>query len=174
MSRQSDFYGAVYSTAKELGATDTQAHLAASQASLETGYGQSVVGNSYFGIKAGPSYTGPSVSTATHEEVGGQLVGEQANFRAYESLKDSVAGYMDFMADKFPDSWNAETISDAAKNLVNGKFGAYATKSTYPSLIESIANKYGQYTYAQNPENVPVPYSATDDPYGQSLQAQAT
>jgi hypothetical protein len=176
MSKQSDFYGSVYSTAKELGATDTQAHLAASQASLETGYGQHVVGNNYFGVKASSSYTGPTVTANTSE--GEDAVSNRMNqtFRAYDGLKASVANYMDVMANAFPDAWNATNIADAAKGLVSGKFGRYAKDINYPGKIQSIANKLGaqqKYAYAQNPENVPVPYGPEEDPYAYSLQAQA-
>lgn len=174
MSYQSDFYSSVYNAAKDLGATETQAHLAASQASLETGYGQNVVGNSFFGIKASPSYTGDAVDTPTHEEVNGSLVGQNGRFRAYDSLKASVADYMDMMSRNFPESWNAENFSDAVHSLVNGKFGAYASLSAYPDRVEKIGNKYGKYAYAQNPENVPIPYGPLDDPVAMSPQAQAT
>jgi hypothetical protein len=177
MSRQSDFYGSVYSTAKELGATDTQAHLAASQASLETGYGQHVVGNNYFGVKASPSYTGPTVTANTSEGEDAVSNRMDQTFRAYDGLKASVANYMDVMSNAFPDAWNATTIADAAKGLVSGKFGRYAKDINYPGKIQSIANKLGaqqKYAYAQNPENVPVPFSPEESPYASSVQAQAT
>lgn len=176
MSWQSDFYGNVYSTAKELGATDTQAHLAAAQASQETGYGKHVVGNNYFGVKASPSYTGDTVTANTSEGEDGVSNRMDQSFRAYDGLKASVANYMDVMANAFPDAWNATNIAEAAKGLVSGKFGRYAKDLGYPGKIQSIANKLGaqqKYAYAQNPENVPVPYGPEDDPLANSQQAQA-
>lgn len=176
MSKQSDFYNSVYNTAVELGATDTQAHLAAAQASQETGYGRHVVGNNYFGVKASPSYDGETVDAETSE--GEDAVSNRQNqtFRAYDGLKASVKNYMDVMANAFPDSWNATNIADAAKGLVSGKFGRYAKDVNYPGKIQSIANKLGaaqKYAYAQEPENVPVPYGPEDDPIANSQQAQA-
>jgi len=177
MSWRSDFYGNVYSTAKELGATDTQAHLAAAQASQETGYGQHVVGNNYFGVKASPSYTGDTVTANTSEGEDAVSNRMDQSFRAYDGLKASVANYMDVMSNAFPDAWNATNIADAAKGLVSGKFGRYAKDVNYPGKIQSIANKLGaqqKYAYAQAPENVPVPYGPEDDPLANSQQAQAT
>lgn len=176
MSWQSDFYGNVYSTAKELGATDTQAHLAAAQASQETGYGQHVVGNNYFGVKASPSYTGDTVTANTSEGEDAVSNRMDQSFRAYDGLKASVANYMDVMANAFPDAWNATNIAEAAKGLVSGKFGRYAKDLNYTGKVQSIANKYGaqqKYAYAQEPENVPVPYGPEDDPLANSQQAQA-
>ena len=72
MSRQSDFYNAVYSTAIGLGANDVQARLAAAQASQETGYGQHYVGGNLFGIKASDDYAGQSVTAGTNEDGSGE------------------------------------------------------------------------------------------------------
>ncbi len=105
MSYQQDHYDKVYSIAKNYGANDVQAHLAAAQSSLETGYGKKVAGGSYFGIKAGSSYKGATKSFKTHEVIGGKRVGMTDRFRSYSSLDKSVKGYMDFMAAKFSKAW---------------------------------------------------------------------
>lgn len=157
-----DFYNAVYSTAVGLGANDVQARLAAAQASEETGYGQSMLGNNAFGIKAGSSYTGPSFTAGTNEEYNGQLQREQANFRAYSGLEESVKDYLGTIQSKFPDAWNASTFSEAVKGLNTGVYGKYATLSAYGNHIKAIDNKYGGFSYAQNPENVPAPYGPND------------
>lgn len=158
MSRQSDFYNSVYSTARDLGANDVQARLAAAQASEETGYGSSMVGNNLFGVKASSSYTGPSVSAGTTEEYNGQRVAENANFRSYDNFTQSVKDYLGVIQSNFPDAWNAENFSDAVKGLNTGVFGKYATNSNYANNIKSIDSKYGGYSYAKNPENVPTPF----------------
>lgn len=156
MQSKTDFYNAVYSTAKQLGATDVQAHLAASQASLETGYGRNVVGNNYFGIKASPSWSGDSVAAATKEDTAGGMVGITDSFRAYGGLAESVANYMDVMSRNFADAWNAPTLSDAISNLSEGKFGAYATDRKYESKITNIANRFSD-TVGAWFDNVPTP-----------------
>jgi len=157
-----EFYSAVYNKAIELGANDVQARLAASQASEETGFGQHMVGNNLFGIKAGSTYTGPSVSANTQEEYNGNTVTENANFRAYDDFTGSVRDYLGFIQSNFPDAWSAETFSDAVKGLDTGVFGKYATRSAYGQHIKAIDNKYGGLQFAQDPQNVPTPYGPTD------------
>lgn len=162
MSWQSDFYNAVYDKARELGANDVQARLAAAQASEETGFGQSMVGNNAFGIKAGTNYTGPSVAASTEEEYNGNTVREVANFRAYDDFTDSVKDYLSTIQSNFPDAWSAETFSDAVKGLNTGVYGKYATRAAYGSHIKAIDNKYGDLAYADDVGNVPTPYGPND------------
>lgn len=138
-----DYYNTVYNTAIELGANPVQAQLAASQASLETGYGKHVKGNNHFGIKAGSKYKGKTVSFNTHEVLGGKRVGMKDTFRAYEGLAGSVKGYMEFMGKAFPRAWNAPNVSTAAKELKNGRYGSYATDPKYAQKIASISDKFG-------------------------------
>lgn len=156
MSSKADFYNSVYTTAKQLGATDVQAHLAASQASLETGYGKHVAGNNYFGIKASPSWSGDSVATGTSEDTAGGMVNITDNFRAYDGLTSSVANYMDVMSRNFSDAWNAPTLADAVSNLSEGKYGAYATDRNYENKISKIANGFAD-TVGSWFDNVPTP-----------------
>jgi hypothetical protein len=157
-----DFYNAVYSTAIGLGANDVQARLAASQASEETGFGQHMVGNNAFGIKAGSNYTGPSVSASTEEEYNGNTVREQANFRAYDDFTGSVKDYLSTIQSNFPDAWSAPTFEDAVQGLNTGVYGKYATRAAYGQHITAIDGKYGALQYAQNPTNVPAPYGPND------------
>ena len=49
------------------------------QAALETGWGKKVKGNAFFGIKSHGKAGGQTFTT--HEEVDGQLVKTQADFR---------------------------------------------------------------------------------------------
>lgn len=157
-----DFYNAVYSTAIGLGANDTQARLAAAQASEETGFGQHMVGNNLFGIKAGSTYTGPSVSAGTQEEYAGQTVNENANFRSYPGFEDSVRDYLGFIQSNFPDAWSAPSFTDAVQGLNTGVYGKYATRSAYGQHVKAIDGKYGALQYAQEPQNVPTPYGPND------------
>jgi peptidoglycan hydrolase FlgJ len=70
------------------------------QAAHETGWGRrSIKGadgsesNNLFGIKAGPGWTGPTVTTTTTEVVNGQPQKVQARFRAYASAAESFRDY---------------------------------------------------------------------------------
>lgn len=159
----SSFYSRVFDTAKDLGATDTQAHLAASQASQETGYGEHVVGNNYFGIKA-PSDAVNAINAQTQESVDGKMVDTNASFRSFKGLEDAVAGYMATMAASFPAAWNAPTLSDAVSNLSNGILGKYATDPHYEAKVSKIANKYGDEAQANNISQDPL-QAALSQPY---------
>jgi len=143
MSNQQDYFNEVYQTAVKLGANPTQAKLAASQASLETGYGKSVKGNNHFGIKAGSKYNGETVDFATHEVYGGKKTAITDKFRAYDGLAGSVKGYLEFMPKAFPSAWNAPDFETASANLNAGKKGGYATDPKYASKLNWISNKFG-------------------------------
>ena len=69
-----DYFNQVYRDARDFGCNHTQATLCATQSAMETGWGKSVKGNSYFGIKAGKSWTGDTVTFVTHEVVGGKKI----------------------------------------------------------------------------------------------------
>lgn len=70
------------------------------QSALETGWGTSGLmtkANAFFGIKAGGSWTGAVYSASTWEVANGEEYNTTANFRAYGSLKESVADYYDLI-----------------------------------------------------------------------------
>ena len=106
------------------------------QSALETGWGKSVKGNSYFGIKAHGS--DKTVSFDTHEEDAAGLMRKQKDsFRAYDNLDESVAGYADFIASnpRYKPMLEAETTEEQISAL--GQSG-YATDSKYGEKIRAI------------------------------------
>ena len=133
------FVNNAYNQARAAGLSDTQARLAAAQAANETGYGQHVVGNNFFGIKAGPSWTGSVVNAGTSEEVNGQNQRTNANFRSYASPMDSYSDYAGLLSRNYPDAYNATDFDSAVNGLQTGKYGAYATDSRYGTKLRSIA-----------------------------------
>ena len=111
------------------------------QSALETGWGKSVKGNSYFGIKAHGSEK--TVEFETHEEdAAGLMRKQQDSFRAYDNLDESVAGYADFIANnpRYKPMLKAETTEEQISAL--GASG-YATDSTYGEKIRSIVKGLG-------------------------------
>lgn len=143
-SRQKEFYSGVYNNARAMGLSDAQARLAASQASLETGFGRSSVGNNYFGIKAGKSWDGPSVNAGTWENVGGRNVNTNANFRSYDDPSQSLNDWSSTVAKNFPNSYWADDFDTAVSGLSNGRFGSYASDPNYGSKLRSIDRRnYG-------------------------------
>lgn len=143
-SRQREFYGRVYSDARASGLSDAQARLAASQASLETGYGKSSVGNNYFGVKAGKSWNGPSVNAGTWEDGPSGAYNTRANFRSYDNPFGSLLDWSSQLNRNWPSSAMADTFDDAVTGLGNGVYGRYASDRNYESKLRSIdKNNYG-------------------------------
>ena len=111
------------------------------QSALETGWGKSVKGNSYFGIKAHGS--DKTVEFDTHEENATGLMRKQKDsFRAYDNLDESVAGYADFISNnpRYKPMLEAETTEEQISAL--GESG-YATDSKYGEKIRSIVKGLG-------------------------------
>lgn len=144
MSKQQDYYEQVYSAAKNIGLSDIAAHVAASQSSLESGYGKSVKGNNFFGIKAGKSWKGDTQVFTTHEEENGVLVKQKATFRKYNSPEESLADWKSSMERLWPDVLGATTLQEAYIGLDNGRYGKYASSSRYKKDLASITRHYGQ------------------------------
>jgi flagellar protein FlgJ len=66
------------------------------QAALESSWGARAPGNNLFGVKADPSWKGPTVDIATHEVVDGKPVAITAKFRAYPSWSDCLVDHAQF------------------------------------------------------------------------------
>lgn len=63
------------------------------QAALESSWGARAPGNNLFGMKADPSWKGPTVDVPTHEVVNGQSVPVTAKFRSYSTWADCLADH---------------------------------------------------------------------------------
>lgn len=145
-SRQQEFVNRVYNEAISAGLPDAQARLAASQAALETNYGKSVVGNNYFGIKAGKSYAGPSVSAKTWEDTPNGRVNIVDRFRSYDSPTSSFRDWASNLGRRWGNALSAPTLADAVEGLNYGQPGGYATDRSYGNKIRAIDRKYGPQT----------------------------
>lgn len=141
---KAEFVQQVYEAAIRAGLTDPAARVMASQAALESNYGQSAPGNNIFGIKAGKSWTGDTQVLTTHEGSGENRVKTKATFRAYPSVDAAIADRVQFMADRFPAFNQAQTTGDAYDALLRGKYGRYYTdsSSTYERNLDSINSTY--------------------------------
>jgi len=128
------------------------------QAALETGWGRHMItdaqgNNSFnlFGIKADSRWQGNSVSVVTTEYRDGIVQRERANFRAYDSIRDSIEDYIAFIKEQ-------PRYADALRNTDNPQTYArelqragYATDPAYASKIHSIIEKYDIASRAQQP-----------------------
>jgi flagellum-specific peptidoglycan hydrolase FlgJ len=144
---QQEYYNKVYEAtlkaAKDKGVENPEviARLAASQSSLETGYGKSVVGNNAFGIKADKGWKGESVGAGTKEVINGQTVGMQQNFRKYENFEQSAGDYVEFLQknQRYKGVLAAKSPEEAI--AAQGKTG-YATDPSYGSKLSSIHSRF--------------------------------
>lgn len=162
-SRQQQFMEQAYWNAREAGLPDVQARLAASQAALETGFGKSVAGNNYFGIKAGSSWNGPTVNVGTWEEVNGRPQSQRANFRAYDNPFQSFTDWAETVGRRWGDAMKAPTLVEAIDALGAGKKGGYATDSKYGSKLNSINARFDPNPLGlASRTDVPVPTAKPD------------
>ncbi len=116
------------------------------QAALETGWGKHVMpdkdgGNSLnlFGIKAGRSWQGESVSKQTLEFDAGVAKRETARFRAYDDLASTFDDYADFIGNnpRYADVPNqGAKVGGFAQALQDG---GYATDPEYARKITRVA-----------------------------------
>ena len=117
------------------------------QSALETGYGDSSLmtkANAFFGIKAGGSWSGKVFTAGTWEVADGVEYNTTANFRAYDSLADSVADYYDLIINASRYANGLSTYPDrikSANDTISAIWsGGYATDELYVSKVMSIIN----------------------------------
>jgi flagellum-specific peptidoglycan hydrolase FlgJ len=117
------------------------------QAALETGWGKSVKGNNMFGIKGlgkkSPYWTGKVVNTSTREVINGQSGQYNLDFRAYETVSDSIRDHTYFLQQnsRYANAgvFTAKTPEEQCKALQNA---GYATDPNYAQSLISIITKY--------------------------------
>ena len=113
------------------------------QAICESAWGQSQImmkANAVFGIKCGTNWKGKYYNAKTKECYDGKTyVNIKDNFRAYNSLEDSVKDYFDLIcrSPRYRKSLLAETPLACITAIKNG---GYATSPSYVTTIMSIIN----------------------------------
>lgn len=108
--------------------------VAIAQAALETGWGGSVEGDNFFGIK------GKGQTFTTHEEIDGKMVKMQDSFEVHTGYAGSVRSYVDFLQrnPRYTDALSASTPQEQAKALQEA---GYATDSEYANKLISIMKR---------------------------------
>lgn len=141
-----DFVQALLPAAQQLEAeTGISARLMIAQAALETGWGKHLPKDAQgqssfnlFGIKADARWQGPQVSITTTEYRDGVAVKEQANFRAYGSLQESLRDYVDFLQAQ-PRYREALSQADNPHAFANAlQQAGYATDPAYGRKIQRL------------------------------------
>jgi len=122
------------------------------QAILESGWGESQLSSIYhnpFGMKAGTTWTGPTVELPTEEFYNGQYVTIMAKWKVFSNYTEAIQDYAEMMASDPYFQMSAECSSSALAYLtalqyaVNNSCQAIGSKPPYatdPNYISSILN----------------------------------
>ncbi|MFY8326039.1 flagellar assembly peptidoglycan hydrolase FlgJ [Pseudoalteromonas sp. ZZD1] len=118
------------------------------QAALETGWGKHIINkadgsssNNLFNIKSDRSWQGDKASKVTLEFEQGMPVKKQASFRAYESIKDSVNDFVDFLNENPRYQEALENTAKPAAFLDSLQKAGYATDPNYADKIKQVLNR---------------------------------
>ena len=132
------------------------------QSAHETGWGTSPImskANAFFGIKAGSNWTGKTISADTWEVYDGVVTNITAQFRAYDSLEDSVADYYNLTVNNAryakAVSYYPDKMKSAYDTLYNLWSGGYATDNNYVEHVMNLLNgrDLDQFDSQVNPAN---------------------
>jgi flagellar protein FlgJ len=95
--------------------------------------------NNFFGIKSSKSWGGKTYNINTGEVLKGKKVIVNADFRAYNSVKDSIEDYIKLLKEnpRFSNVLKANSVSEQAVEL---KKSGYATAPNYADTIVQVYN----------------------------------
>lgn len=114
------------------------------QAIIESNWGRSQLSakyHNYFGLKCGAYWNGKSVNLKTKEEYkAGTFTTIKDNFRVYDSMKNGVKGYFDFINTKR--YANLKGVEDARTYLKLISADGYATSTKYVDTVMSAVDNY--------------------------------
>ncbi|MBV1915496.1 MAG: flagellar assembly peptidoglycan hydrolase FlgJ [Pseudomonadales bacterium] len=128
--------------AKELGVSPK---VLVAQSALETGWGQKPIvtaegrnSHNLFGIKADSRWSGENTSITTLEYREGIANKERANFRVYDSVKESLQDYVQFLKTNPRYKQAIENSDDPEKFTQSLMEAGYATDPKYAEKIMGI------------------------------------
>lgn len=124
--------------------------LVIAQAILESGWGEKAIESNIFGIKAGSSWKGRVVKRKTREWDGQKYVIMESNFRAYDSIEDSIMDYLDLVGNskRYDMVRNAKDYKEAARLIYEA---GYATDPHYTDKLIDIIEGNSLYQYDEEP-----------------------
>ena len=95
--------------------------------------------NNFFGIKSSKKWGGKTYNIDTGEVIKGKKVIVNADFRAYNSVKDSIEDYVKLISEnpRFSNVLKAKTVKDQAIEL---KKAGYATSVEYADTVTQVYN----------------------------------
>ncbi len=122
------------------------------QAALETGWGKSVMraqdgssSHNLFGIKASGNWTGNSARAITSEFRNGAMVKETAEFRSYDSYKDSFHDLVTLLQTNNRYQDVVKSADNPEQFVRELQKAGYATDPNYASKISQIAKQMTSY-----------------------------
>ena len=122
------------------------------QAALETGWGKSVMraqdgssSHNLFGIKTGSSWKGQSARAITSEFRNGEMIKETAQFRSYESYKDSFHDLVTLLQTNNRYQDVVKSADNPEQFVRELQKAGYATDPNYASKISQIAKQMTSY-----------------------------
>ncbi len=125
-------------------ASGIPAHFMLGQAALETGWGQREIrhpdgrsSHNLFGIRAGSSWTGPTVDIWTTEYVNGVSQRVVGRFRAYASYEESFADYARLIGQQPRYAQVMRSTGDPAAFASALQNAGYATSPRYASALHA-------------------------------------
>jgi flagellar protein FlgJ len=107
------------------------------QSALETGNGSTIVGNMYFGIKAGSTWTGKKQLLWTHEYINDVYIRIQDWFRAYNNADESFEDYAKLIISnsRYKQAVLQTDANEYIREIANA---GYATDPNYANKIIDI------------------------------------
>ena len=122
------------------------------QAALETGWGKSVMraqdgssSHNLFGIKAGSNWTGDSARAITSEFRNGEMVKETAEFRSYDSYKDSFHDLVTLLQTNNRYQDVVKSADNPEQFVRELQKAGYATDPNYATKISQIAKQMNSF-----------------------------
>jgi len=122
------------------------------QAALETGWGKSVMraqdgssSHNLFGIKASSSWKGDSARAITSEFRNGEMVKETAQFRSYDSYKDSFHDLVTLLQSNNRYQDVVKSADNPEQFVRELQKAGYATDPNYANKISQIAKQMTSY-----------------------------
>lgn len=117
------------------------------------GSGLSRQANNFFGIKAGAAWKGKTINMTTGEQTpSGQNYNVVSDFRAYNSVEDSIQDYVNFLKvnPRYKNIFYKPTVLTQAQAL---KLAGYATAVNYADTVNSVY--YSIATILNETKNIP-------------------
>ncbi|MDE3022966.1 MAG: glycoside hydrolase family 73 protein [Pseudomonadota bacterium] len=140
--KPSDFINALASAAQEsMKTTKIPASFVIAEGALESGWGQSMLaenGMNLFGVKADPSWNGPTIEMRTREYLRGEWVIVPAKWRKYSTWLDCINDHAKFLLNnpRYEKAFAYTSDSIAFTRAIAA--AGYATDPSYAAKIIAI------------------------------------